>query len=197
MIARHAVRVALGLGIGLAVQACGPALPRRADSTRFAVLGDSGTGSPAQYAVAKQLAAAHAAHALQFVLMLGDNVYGATGDAPDYRRRFERPYRELLAAGVKFYAALGNHDNPNQVRYPRFNMHGRRHYSFLSPNGAVLFVALDTTDMAPEQLGWLRGELRGRRAGWIISFRQPFMVRTFGCDNSSSRCSSSTAWTSC
>ena len=48
--------------------------------------------------------------------MLGiDNLYG--GDSPrDYQRKFELPYKPLLDAGVKFYAALGNHDSRNDER---------------------------------------------------------------------------------
>ena len=30
----------------------------------------------------------------------------------DYEQKFEHPYKALLDAGIKFYAALGNHDNP-------------------------------------------------------------------------------------
>ena len=43
------------------------------------------------------------------VLMLGDNNYG-DGSPESYRVRFEEPYKPLLDAGVKFYAARGNHD---------------------------------------------------------------------------------------
>ena len=64
-----------------------------------------------------------------FVLMLGDNVYdGATPD--DYRRKFELPYKPLLDAGVKFYAVIGNHDDPQQHLYPLFNTGGQRYYTF-------------------------------------------------------------------
>ena len=61
--------------------------------------------------------------------MMGDNLYG--GDAPkDYQKAFEVPYKPLLDAGVKFYASLGNHDNPNQRLYKPFNMNGERYYTF-------------------------------------------------------------------
>ena len=48
-----------------------------------------------------------------FVLMLGDNIY-AEGTPENYAARFERPYKALIDAGVKFYAAIGNHDPPGQ-----------------------------------------------------------------------------------
>jgi hypothetical protein len=45
--------------------------------------------------------------------MLGDNIYGGSGPK-DYEKKFEVPYKPLLGTGVKFYALLGNHDNPNE-----------------------------------------------------------------------------------
>ena len=65
----------------------------------------------------------------EFVVMLGDNIYG-TSTRDDYQRKFERPYRALLDAGVEFHAAIGNHDDPGQIHYKPFNMAGRRYYTF-------------------------------------------------------------------
>ncbi len=61
--------------------------------------------------------------------MLGDNMYGSESPA-DFVRKFERPYKPLLDAGIKFYAALGNHDEPSQRFYKPFNMDGKRFYTF-------------------------------------------------------------------
>ena len=36
--------------------------------------------------------------------------------------------------GVKFYATIGNHDDPNQPFYPPFNMGGERYYTFKPPS---------------------------------------------------------------
>ena len=56
-----------------------------------------------------------------WIHMMGDNLYG--GDSPkDYQKEFEVPYKPLLENGVKFYASLGNHDNPNERLYKPFNM---------------------------------------------------------------------------
>src|SRR5919108_2804365 len=86
-------------------------LPLRPDSARFAVIGDTGTGGSAQYRIAARLAAAHTKFPFEFVVMTGDNLYGSEGPR-DYRTKFEVPYKPLLDAGVKFYASLGNHDDP-------------------------------------------------------------------------------------
>ena len=85
------------------------ALQNNPKSLNFAVIGDSGDGSKAQYDIAKQMMAHREKTPFDFILMLGDNIYG--GGKPKYfKAEFELPYKDLLAAGVKFYAALGNHD---------------------------------------------------------------------------------------
>ena len=48
----------------------------RGESLKFAVLGDNGTGQPPQYELAEQMVAARARFPFEFVIMLGDNVYG-------------------------------------------------------------------------------------------------------------------------
>ena len=60
-----------------------------------------------------------------FVLMAGDNIYEGPATADDYRVKFEEPYAALLADGVRFYAVLGNHDDPDQRNYPPVQ-HARR-----------------------------------------------------------------------
>jgi hypothetical protein len=41
-----------------------------------------------------------------FVIMLGDNIYGGHSQN-DFQRKFEVPYKPLLDAGVKFYGLSG------------------------------------------------------------------------------------------
>src|ERR1044072_4309077 len=80
-------------------------LPVKPKSVRFAMIGDSGTGEKPQYEVGRQLADFHAVFPFDFVIMLGDNLYGGKTPA-DFKRKFEDPYKDLLDAGVKFYASL-------------------------------------------------------------------------------------------
>jgi hypothetical protein len=68
-----------------------------------------------------------------FVLMVGDNIYEGPATPDDYRKKFEEPYGRLIDDDVKFYAVLGNHDDPRQVAYPLFNMKSERYYSFAPP----------------------------------------------------------------
>ena len=76
---------------------------------RFAAIGDSGSGDSRQWAVARQMENYYQTHRWQFVLMLGDNIY-ETGDPRKFDRNFKKVYRNLMVAGVKFHATLGNHD---------------------------------------------------------------------------------------
>jgi predicted phosphodiesterase len=143
--------------------------PLKDGSTRFAVIGDSGTGDSHQVDVAKTLTAWRMKFPYEFVLMMGDNLYG--GDRPqDYQKKFEIPYKQLLGEGVKFYAALGNHDNPNQRLYKPFNMNGERYYSFKPQRGSVRFFALDSNYVDDKQLAWLDKELAASGSDWKICF---------------------------
>lgn len=158
--------VALVLGVsGLAAQT---ALPNRPDSLKFAVIGDSGTGGREQREIAAQMIEARQRLPFRFVIMLGDNMYGGEGPR-DFQRKFEEPYKKLLDADVKFYASLGNHDEPTQANYKLFNMNGRRYYTF-RPQGGVRFFALDTTYMDEKQLAWIEKELGGSSSDWKIAF---------------------------
>jgi hypothetical protein len=127
--------------LGLMGLICGMASARQNEpqSLAFAVIGDSGDGSKAQYAIAQQMVDHRQKTPFDFVLMLGDNIYG--GGKPKYfKQEFEDPYKELLSGGVKFYAALGNHDALEadyHVSYKDFNMGGKRYYNFAKGVGGA------------------------------------------------------------
>lgn len=142
-------------------------LPRKSDSVRFAVIGDSGRGSREQQEVAARMADARRTFPFDFTIMLGDNIYEYSGPA-DYVRKFEKPYAPLLAAGVAFYAALGNHDPANEEHYALFNMEGRRYYTFRKEN--VRFFVLDSTSLGPGQLSWLDSQLSRSDSTWKIVY---------------------------
>jgi hypothetical protein len=152
-------------------------LPLKDGSVRFAVMGDVGRDSRGRCEVANRMAAVHQDFPFEFVLMLGDNVYGAIAPA-DVRTKFEVPYKALLDAGVGFHAVLGNHDNPNVRFYEPFNMGGERYYAFRASEGGVSelaeggvrFFALDTGYLDEPQLEWLEKELSSSSSDWKISF---------------------------
>jgi len=139
----------------------------QSDVFRCAVIGDTGTGGAKQYAVSKLLAEQRKALGFGAVIMLGDNLYG--GKKPgDFKKKFEEPYKQLLGAGVKFYAALGNHDDPNERFYKPFNMGENRYYTF--KNGNAEFFVLDSTYLDRKQLDWIASKLDGSGATWKICY---------------------------
>ncbi len=142
-------------------------LPRKEGSVRFAIIGDTGTGGKAQHELADVLLRSHAVFPFNLVLLLGDNLYG--GEAPkDYKAKFEDVYRPLLDQKVKFYATLGNHDEPAQRFYEHFNMEGKEYYRFTKGN--VAFYALNSNYMDPKQVKWLEDELARDTSKWKITF---------------------------
>ena len=146
-----------------------PVLPLHSGSVRFAAIGDMGTGERPQYDVAAQMSdLRRSKFPFEFVIMLGDNIYG--GNSPsDYQKKFESPYKDILDAGVRFYAALGNHDNAvTQRAYKPFNMNGQQYYTYRKGN--TQFFALDSNYMDPKQLAWLSQELQKSDAAWKICF---------------------------
>ena len=153
--------------ISLPLSAQNQALPLKPDSVRFAVIGDMGTGKKPQYEVAEQINVNRRQFPFEFVIALGDNIYGGH-DPSDYESKFERPYKLLLDAGVQFYAVLGNHDTPNERFYKLFNMNGEKYYTY--KKGDVRFFALDSNYMDPPQLAWLEKELQNSGSDWKICF---------------------------
>jgi hypothetical protein len=152
-------------------------LPSTRTSVKFAVIGDSGRGTPPQHEVAAQMVRYREAFPFAFVLMLGDNIYEGPATPDDYRTKFEEPYQGLLEKGVKFYAVLGNHDDPRQVSFEKFNMGGERYYSFAPPEDVVArlatrveFFAIDSTNLDGTQLRWLDERLDKSDAEWKIVF---------------------------
>lgn len=141
----------------------------RPDSVKFAVIGDNGTGGRPQFEVGQLMAARRAAFPFEFVVMVGDNLY----NGQDFASKFERPYAALLNAGVKFYAAIGNHDDPQaQIRYPAFNMNGARYYTFVKRH--IRFVVADTNFLDQVQLSWLETTLKSAAEQWkIVIFHHP------------------------
>jgi predicted MPP superfamily phosphohydrolase len=143
-------------------------LPNQKDSLKFAVIGDSGTGSKSQQQIAQQLIDSRGKFQYDFVVMMGDNLYGGSGQK-DFARKFEEPYKPLIDAGIKFYATLGNHDNPNERFYERWNMKGERYYTF-RPKLGVRFFVLDSNYMDPKQLEWIGKELAASGSDWKICY---------------------------
>jgi len=135
----------------------------------FVMVGDSGTGSPEQYAVAARMVALNP----DFVLHTGDVIY-PRGQASGYQPYFFDPYEELLD-GAPIFPTLGNHDygTSNAQPYldvfylPSGSSSTERYYSF--DWGDAHFVALDTnqsyTTTSPMHQ-WLVSDLAAATQTW-------------------------------
>jgi 3',5'-cyclic AMP phosphodiesterase CpdA len=139
----------------------------------FAVIGDFGTGMPAQHEVAARMCRWRANKPFDLVITTGDNVYDH-GHPDDFPAKFFEPYRCLLDEGVRFHASLGNHDVETdggrpQLQEPAFGMKGR---NYVVREGGVRFVIADSN---PLDKSWLR-RAAARREGdrWVVvAFHHP------------------------
>jgi len=142
-------------------------LPNKDNSVRFVVIGDTGTGTDKQHELAQVLMRYRQAFPFEFVLMMGDNMYGSEKTV-DYKTKFENVYRPLLDQKVKFYAALGNHDDSNQRFYEFFNMEGQEYYRFTKGN--VSFYSLNSNYMDKKQIDWLKDKLANDTSEWKVAY---------------------------
>ncbi len=158
----------------------------------FAVVGDSGTGSKAQRAVADLMERMQP----DLILHTGDVVY-PKGDDADYDPKFFAPYRRIIG-GVPVFPSLGNHDVETKNGAPYLdNFHlphnehedTGRYYSF--DWGNAHFVALDSElyyddgGGDPErQKAWLDRDLGQTRQSWKFVFfhRPPYSSSEHGSD---------------
>jgi predicted phosphodiesterase len=162
-----------GRSTGAATPSPNGALPNQRDSLKFAVLGDFGTGSKEQYAMAKQMFLSYEAFPYELVVLVGDNLYGSERPQ-DFQKKFEIPYKPLLDAGVKFYASLGNHDAREQRNYPLFNMKDKLYYTLKAPKQSARFFFLESTYPTPDQMTWIENELKTSTDNWKIAvFHHP------------------------
>jgi hypothetical protein len=140
-------------------------------SLKFAVVGDAGDGGQPQYEVGRQMWTSWTTFPFEFVVAVGDNMYGRQ-EPQDFVTKFEKPYQPLLEAGVPFFGVLGNHDKQENRFYAGFNMRGERFYTFVRQR--VRFVMLDTNLMDPKQLAWAEQTLRDAPEAWkIVCFHHP------------------------
>jgi predicted MPP superfamily phosphohydrolase len=146
-------------------------MPNKNDSLKFAVLGDFGTGSKEQYQLAAIMQRVHDQYPFTLVTLVGDNLYGSERPQ-DFKKKFEDPYKPLLDAGVKFYASLGNHDDPQEQRnYKLFNMDGKRYFSFKpDTKQSVRFFVLESSYLTPDQVAWFEQELKSSDSDWKIPY---------------------------
>lgn len=133
--------------------------PRTATANilRFAVIGDWGSGSSAEYAVARRMCAWRSWHPFGLVVTTGDNIY-PDGSPAYFQQKFFDPFDCLLDAGVQFRSSLGNHDvmtlnGVPELNTPAFGMKGR---NYVIRNSGVRLVIADSNAL---DRAWLSNAL--------------------------------------
>ncbi len=142
-------------------------LPNAEGSIKFAAVGDTGRGTRVQYELGTMMAAYQEKFNYDTIILTGDNMY-YDQKPEDYVKKFELPYKALIDRDVKFYASLGNHDEPNQRNYKLFNMDGREYYKLVKADAS--FYALNTVQLDKKQIDWLVSELEKDTSKWKIAF---------------------------
>jgi predicted phosphodiesterase len=156
--------------VALGLLLCGLLPATGAEAARFAVIGDWGYGSADQRAVAERICASGS---LDFVLTTGDNFYRPDGRATS--ENFYGPAACLIASGVEWRAAWGNHDAAGDDTGTVLG--APRSYAFDA--GPARVVVVDGTEpTAPSQRQLVERELGRERRFTIVVVHQP--VRTAG-----------------
>jgi acid phosphatase len=150
----------------------------------FLVMGDWGTGSEAQRAIAVQMGNTAKETQARFIISTGDNFYRrgvASVDDPQWTEKFEDIY-DSPALMVPWYITLGNHDHEGDItaqvsygaRSSRWRLPARyyKHSESLADGSKADFFHLDTTSLKAncekEQLTWLERELAASNSVWKI-----------------------------
>jgi Calcineurin-like phosphoesterase len=140
---------------------------------RFVATADTGSGDKNQFAVGRAMEQYRQRSPFNLAILGGDNIYNS-GEMSKIKAVFEDPYADLLKAGVKFRACLGNHDtrteqgNP-QVAYPGFNMDSR-YYTFSQGPAQFFVLDLNVDIKWDEQISWLNQQLKASKAAWKIVY---------------------------
>ncbi|HEX3694983.1 MAG TPA: metallophosphoesterase [Polyangia bacterium] len=160
------------------------AATQAAGVTRFAVIGDYGSGGPAELAVAALVKGWRPA----FVITTGDNNY-PRGEAETIDANIGAAYHEFIAPYFghfgcggdrnRFFPSLGNHDWQSDGAQPYldyFTLPGNERYYDVVWGDVHLF-ALDSDPREPDgidagsiQAIWLRRALAGSTARWNVVY---------------------------
>jgi Calcineurin-like phosphoesterase len=156
------------------------------DRVRFAVVGDTGSGGRQALAVASRLASAYDERPFGVVVHVGDVAYYGNL-AQRWDDVFDRPFRPLRDAGVRFDVAIGNHDSSihrDDAAAEEVEAHltllGTPDEHYVVTHGPVDLFVLDSSvpatigSLSDGQVGWLDAALGRSSAQWrIVALHHP------------------------
>jgi len=151
--------------------------PTSARSIHVLAFGDFGNGSEEQRKTAAAMLLAHQERPFDFGLTLGDNFYEA-GMASPSDPRWTSQWEDLYGPiGIRFYPVLGNHDWKLSDSPAAEILYSGRSSSWTMPSlyytfvaGPAQFFAIDTEEISPAELLWLREELDRSAARWKVVY---------------------------
>jgi acid phosphatase type 7 len=153
---------------------------------RFLAFGDSGTGTPSQYALADQMSTV----AFDLILHTGDIAYNS-GTLRQLERFFFQAYAPLLRSFPAF-PVTGNHDyrtddaGPYREVFvlPENGGEAGKERWFSFDWGDVHFVGLDTERTGKLQAEWLERDLQANQLPWVVVYahRPPHSTGKHGPD---------------
>jgi len=144
---------------------------------RVLAIGDMGTGSADQAAVADAMKVAHKTRPFTFGITLGDNYQDDGPLAPD-DPRWQTYWSSLYQGlGLTFYASLGNHDWGNPDGPAASVAFAQRDSAFRLPApyytytaGPVQFFVINTPLLSEAQLVWLKEALAASTSRWRVAY---------------------------
>ncbi|WP_164737263.1 metallophosphoesterase [Georgenia sp. SYP-B2076] len=126
---------------------------------RIAVAGDTGTGTDAEHAIAREMDVQSRDDTYDALLLLGDLIY-ENGDASHVGDRITEPFSPVLGDGAQLVPVLGNHDYKSDEEQQILSKLGRKDRWYTQQVGPVRLIVLDSNRVDdPEQARWLEATL--------------------------------------
>lgn len=135
---------------------------------RVAVTGDIGEGEVEEWDTARAMVALGDGDPYDVLLLLGDNVY-PDGDPDRLNDTVFRPFGDVLDAGARLLAIVGNHDAAGGRSLEQIRRLGMPALWWSVSIGDVQFIGLDSNRVDdPDQLAWLERTLSESTEPWKI-----------------------------
>jgi hypothetical protein len=141
------------------------------NTTHFIAVGDTGSGSTNQQAVATAMKTRYTTNPYHFVLHLGDIIYPVGNVDKEGERLYTNFYRFWYEDfKVPVWVTLGNHDKLYKKGKPALKFYHMPHYYYKNRVGNVELFTLDTNKFDAKQQAWLQKELNASKAVWKVVY---------------------------